>query len=389
MRILCLNPYLPPPLGGIEKEMLAIAGELLALGHELTLLTTTACFPRGRNARPPSLDPGLSVVRREGYLRSALRGFAPAAAPILVPGMSRAACRAEPELVLVFNVGWGPALRPVMKALRGRAPILFRSYYHPPGGALALAKKRYLLSSLDRADVVLAATSGEATVLREGGLAHARVEVVPPGVHQHERDANLVRRLARAHNLEGQRAIAHVARLSRFKGTLDLIEVLPELRARLGHDVILLLIGADHSGGGIERRIAELGLGSAVRLAGEVSDDRELRALLASSALFALPSHYEAFGIAYIEAMAEGLAVVGCDVGGVREAIGDAGALIPSFGDRRQLLETLADLLDDPGRRSRMGERGRARVMSGLTWRHAARRFLDIGAEVRAERNAV
>ena len=34
MRVLCLNPYLPPPLGGIEKEMLAADPKKPTGGHE-------------------------------------------------------------------------------------------------------------------------------------------------------------------------------------------------------------------------------------------------------------------------------------------------------------------------------------------------------------------
>src|SRR5207253_1740579 len=77
----------------------------------------------------------------------------------------------------------------------------------------------------------------------------------------------------------------------------------------------------------LERLVAELGLGDAVRLLGFVSDD-ELPALYNAADLFVLASRrydllVEGFGISIVEASASGLPVIGSRSGGIPEAIRD------------------------------------------------------------------
>jgi glycosyltransferase involved in cell wall biosynthesis len=389
VRVLLLNPYLPPPRGGIEKEMLAVAGELAALGHEPLVLTTTARFPAGENPPPEGLPAGVAVVRRRGFLRTTLSGFAPSRAPLLVPGLAAAADRFQADLVLVYNAGWGPALGPVLRRLGRRAPTLYRTYFHPPGGRLAGLKTRYILGTARLADRVLVATSAERDVLAASGrLDPARIEVVPPGVARFPDDPAAVARLERAHRLAGKTVIAHVARLGRFKGTHDLIAVLPDLLRDTGRDVVLLLVGGSPERADLERLAKDLGVGDAVRFAGDGIDDRTLAHLLDLAQVLALPSAYEAYGFVFVEALARGVPCVGCDVGGVREAVGEGGILIPRFGDRAALATALVRLLGDETLRRSLGARGRERVLATLTWRKTAERFLAIGAEVRAAATA-
>jgi len=386
MRVLCLNPYLPPPVGGIEKEMLAVAAELVQAGHDVTVMTTTARFPAGTNAPPVGLPAGVRAIRRRGWVRSTWRGFTPARAPLVVPGLAGAVRDAAPELALVFNVGWRPPLIGALAALRGRAPILYRTYFHPPGGILRRAKARYILGAAARADRAIVATECERQqLLASGCLEAAQVIVIPPGVHEHTADPDRRETLRRRFDLVGRTVVAHVARLSIFKGTGHLIEALPEVRRRTGRDVVLLLIGADHAAEELTALARAGGVEAHVRRIGEITDDAELRTLLELCDLFALPSEYEAFGIAYIEAQAAGLPCIGCDVGGVREAVGDGGLLLARFGDRAALSDAMVALLGDDTRRREMGERAQRRVRSELLWRHCAERLVRCGDEVRRE----
>ncbi|WP_321905422.1 glycosyltransferase family 4 protein [Paraburkholderia tropica] len=75
---------------------------------------------------------------------------------------------------------------------------------------------------------------------------------------------------------------------------------------------------------------------------------------------FCLPSHREPFGIATLEAMFCGLAVVGTRRGGFLDLVKDkeTGFLVDS-GDARQLADALEKLWSDPGLAWRLGEAGR------------------------------
>src|SRR5262249_2915314 len=85
--------------------------------------------------------------------------------------------------------------------------------------------------------------------------------------------------------------------------------------------------------------------------------------------LFALPSRTDSFGIVFLEAWANALAVVGAAAGGVSEVIrhGQTGLLVP-FGDLDRLASALHHLLSHPDEARALGEAGRALVESGYTW---------------------
>lgn len=103
-------------------------------------------------------------------------------------------------------------------------------------------------------------------------------------------------------------------------------------------------------------------------LAGRVSflgarASRDVAALLAASDIFAWPAIDEAIGIAFLEAQACGLPVVGADTPGVAAIVADArtGLLAPP-GDVARFADALRRLLVDETLRLRMGAQGIAHV---------------------------
>ncbi len=134
MNIVMVNPHLGPVLGGIQKDMLYLAREMIALGDRVTFVTTYDEFPEGRVdlARPLTYDlpAGLSIVRLEGRWRSRLRNFHPANPPLHVPGLTGAIRAADPDGVIFFNVGWPLTVLPALLRLKRHAAIFYRTAYH-------------------------------------------------------------------------------------------------------------------------------------------------------------------------------------------------------------------------------------------------------------------
>ena len=102
----------------------------------------------------------------------------------------------------------------------------------------------------------------------------------------------------------------------------------------------------------------------------------QLPALFSQATLFVLPTLREPFGLAFLDAMACGLACVGTHVEAVPEVVehGETGLLVPP-GDDLRLADAIADLLDDPARTHAMGLRGRLRVDKDFLWRHVGERL--------------
>jgi glycosyltransferase involved in cell wall biosynthesis len=72
-----------------------------------------------------------------------------------------------------------------------------------------------------------------------------------------------------------------------------------------------------------------------------------------------------------MEYMALGRPIVAFDLPEHRRSAGEAAVYVPS-GDERAMARAIADLIEDPARRRRMGEAGRHRVVERLAWTYEA-----------------
>jgi len=145
-----------------------------------------------------------------------------------------------------------------------------------------------------------------------------------------------------------------------YKGHEELVEAAARVVPAFP-DVIFLLAGRD-SGTmeAMRARVRERGLEGTFRFLGSRTDVPDL---LRASDLFVHPSREEGFSNAILEAMAAGLPVVACDVGGNPEAVfdGETGRLVPSR-NAAAFASAVSELLADPEKRKVMGEAGRLRA---------------------------
>ncbi len=102
---------------------------------------------------------------------------------------------------------------------------------------------------------------------------------------------------------------------------------------------------------------------------GDPGQGAELEALFRSASMFVLPSLYEPFGIAPLEAMLYGLPCLVTGEWALGETVtpGVNGETVPK-GDAEELGEKMVALLRDPGRLAEMGARGREIVLERYTW---------------------
>ena len=185
-------------------------------------------------------------------------------------------------------------------------------------------------------------------VLTRYEIPIGRVHVARPGVD---------RVAASARPVTGH--LICVGTLGPHKGQDLLIEALAELGDLAWHCVLAGPLDRDPDFvGQLQTRIARLGYGDRVRLAGILTGEALSHAYSTADLLVA-PSRSETYGMAVTEALAHGLPVIAAEVGGLPEALGSAadgtrpGQLIPS-GDPAALAAAIRDWLGDDRLRHRL-----------------------------------
>jgi glycosyltransferase involved in cell wall biosynthesis len=253
-------------------------------------------------------------------------------------------------LVLVDTIAASLAA-PHLARLRARGSELV-ALAHMRQGALALAR---------RADRVIAVGRALAEELVAGGIERGRIVVIPPG-----RD-----RVATRPSSGGGRVLC-VANWTPAKG----IDTLVAAAARVP-EVSLDLVGdaPDRAyAARVRRAIAARGLASRVRVHGSLGRP-ELARRYAAASVFALPSIREGYPLAFVEALAHGLPVVGCDIPGVREVTGGAAILVPP-GRVAPLAAALKRLVTDARARRVLARRSLLRAGQLPTWAESEARFV-------------
>ena len=153
--------------------------------------------------------------------------------------------------------------------------------------------------------------------------------------------------------------VGTVSRLDEAKGIRYLLQALPWVIAQ-HPKIIFLIVGDGSQRRALERLAHDLSIQSQVIFAGYRPDVAKMLAIMD---VFVLPSLYEGFPNAVLEAMAMSKPVVATRVGGVPEAVEDGvtGLLVPPR-DPEALAQAIIALLQDRERAKTMGRAGRERV---------------------------
>jgi glycosyltransferase involved in cell wall biosynthesis len=226
------------------------------------------------------------------------------------------------------------------------------------------------------ADLVLAPSAATAAEIRRDYLGGLGGRPAPVGVIPNV-TGGLPVEPAAGPEKEAPGYLLFVGRLRIRKGVEVLLEALRSLRAAQPARQLprLLVAGDGEHRASLERRVAELDLGSAVRFLGRCDAGR-VRGLLRGACALVVPSIYEGMPLVVLEAMEAGLPVIASRVSGIPEVVADGrtGWLVPPE-DPERLAAALEAALADPEEARRRGEAGRRRVEDEFRPAHAAARW--------------
>ena len=276
------------------------------------------------------------------------------------------------EILLVDGLAL-PAFLPALPRLRTDARLV-GLIHHPLADETGVdAASRRTLDAAERAALghaarVIVTSDTTAAAVVAMGVPAERIGTVRPGVDAVPR-ASTGRSPADTQRLD----LLCVATITPRKGHALLVEALAGLQELPWR---LTCIGSDArdpaTAAALRDLIARHGLEERIALSGE-RPAAEMSAAYAAADLFVLPSFHEGFGMAFAEALTQGLPVVGTTAGAIPETVpADAGILVPP-GDVEALREALRRLLTDPALLTGLRQgAARARFPS---WDDAARAF--------------
>ena len=262
-----------------------------------------------------------------------------------------------PALIHVNDIWWVPhTVRAIASRVSNPVPVVahVRQEIEP-------AKvRRY---QLDRVEAVIAISRQIEQALIAGGVSVKNVRTLYSGIDLSKKlsthDFDAVRQMIGLPS--GAVLLGTVANLFPRKGYEVMLRALPAIvhAVPMVHYVI---VGSDDHGYADRLK----GLASELKIADRVhivGFQDPVQPFLAALDLYVHPALMEGFGIAVVEAMAMGKAVVATTAGGLPEVVsqGETGLLVPP-GEVESLAATVVSLLKDKVRREQMGRSGTARA---------------------------
>jgi glycosyltransferase involved in cell wall biosynthesis len=333
---------LDQPTGGYKYDRHVIAG-LRQRGCEVEVIDLGEGFPR---PRPETLAAALPCLRR-----------VPAGQPIVVDGL---ALGVLPEAAAALRES-----HPVIALVHH--PLALETGLTDREAQALRESERAALAAVSRVIVTSPATRD--VLVADYDVPKDRITVALPGI---ARSGAAPSRRAAGETVN----LLAVGAVVRRKGYDVLIEAVDRLA---GLDWQLVIAGdckrdratADQLAATIARKRLE----RRVFLVGTVSD-RELAALYRDADIFVLASRFEGYGMAYAEAIAHGLPVIGTRTGAIPDTVpSGAGILVPP-DDPGALGTALRSLISYRWLRERCA--GVARAAPMPTWEAAAQAFLDV-----------
>jgi glycosyltransferase involved in cell wall biosynthesis len=326
--------------GGYAYDRRVIA-ELSHLGWEVELVSLGEGFPR------PSAD-------QKAHAEARL--LATPDRPIVIDGL---AFGALPEVAEALH-----RTHPVVALIHH--PLALETGLTEPDAQALFASERAALAS---ARCVVATSGWTAGLLSERfGVAVERLAVILPGTDRAPFAAG------------GNKPLCLIS--VGAIGARKSFDLLVEALAPLADQSWRLVIAGDRrrdpaAAAQLDAAIARHGFGGRIDVVGTVTPDR-LEALYAAADLFVLPSRFEGYGMAFAEALAHGLPVIGTTGGATRYTVPAAAGRLVAPGDVAALTDALRQLIDDDERRRTLAAGARAAAMRLPSWSDAGVAFSDL-----------
>jgi len=151
---------------------------------------------------------------------------------------------------------------------------------------------------------------------------------------------------------DGEKILLHASNFRKVKRVDDVIKIFAEVRKKV--PAKLMMVGDGPERPATEELARALGVDADVRFVGK---QEQMEEILAVSDIFLLPSDYESFGLAALEAMAARAIVISSNAGGLPEInIHGTTGFMANVGDVKAMSEFALTVLQDDNKLQEMKE---------------------------------
>ncbi|WP_407443776.1 glycosyltransferase family 4 protein [Rhodococcus sp. (in: high G+C Gram-positive bacteria)] len=287
--------------------------------------------------------------------------------------------RRRPEVVHLHTASYGSFVRKALLAGWARAlgvPVVMHVHgaeFHRFHSRSPAPLRHLIRHTLSAAATVVALGDNWAQRLAEIA-PEARIIVVPNAVRPRSPNSH--------DSHHGPVEVLFLGEIGERKGTFCLLDAWARLR---GDGAVTgrahLTIAGDGAVAAARRRVADLGLGDSVSVAGWVDPD-EVPGLLRGSHVLVLPSRNEGQPMAVLEAMAHGVCIVAGAVGGIPDLVDETSGILVPPDDVAALADALRLVVCDHDLRARLGAGAWQRVATRFDVDVVSRRFDALYREV-------
>jgi glycosyltransferase involved in cell wall biosynthesis len=374
MKLLIYSHFFAPSIGGVETIVLSLARGLAEVRNEkglaefdVTLATQTPAGSHDDSSLPFRVFRGPRLVKLLELVR-------------------------ESDVVHVA----GPALAPLLLSYILRKPLIVEHHgyqatcpngllFHHPSGAVCRGQfeaRNYLecLTCNSKTDGTIGSLRLLISTFARRALSRLANANIAPSHHVAARQ-NLPRTKVIFHGVDDPftgkdmlpkrtadpKVFAYLGRLVVEKGVSVLLEATRLLRAE-GREVHVVLIGDGPDRPRLEKEIESLGLEGTVRITGFLSGVNLDQILGAVGAIVIPTTMEETAGLAAMEQMVCGRAVIASLVGGLGELVSGSG-LTFAPGDPRSLADAMRRILDEPDLVASLGGIGRGCILLSFSHR--------------------
>jgi len=210
-------------------------------------------------------------------------------------------------------------------------------------------------------------------------LSNGQVEIIPNGVDIDRIDAVMERGSSFEEPTDGTTeglVVGTAGLMDEQKDQRTLLRGVAAAQSRSDTPIQLVIAGDGPLEAELRTLADELGIDNDVHFIGRVERD-EVYAMLNWIDIYAMPSLWEGFSAAAVEALASGTPSIFSDIPPFSLPYGDV-ALFHPPGDHDALAERILELSSSPERRAELGAAGRSLVEREYTIEHVTDRYYDL-----------